>query len=151
LSGNRGLLMTAAIGLVAIMELRVMATLHLADRWSGVKCPFGHVGFSVPLPDGVQLQGEIGLRWRLRSSSPESAAMTFLLILLIGGFAIAAATALIRGLMAFFRDGEHFRQNGNAPREAFGVQQNRMMTQRVLFQGIAILLIALFGALAGRN
>ena len=77
--------------------------------------------------------------------------MTFLLILLIGGFAIAAATALIRGLMAFFRDGHQIRQNENVPREAFGVQQNRMMAQRVLFQGIAILLVALFGALASRS
>ncbi len=77
--------------------------------------------------------------------------MTFLLILLVGGFAIAAATALTRGLMAFFRDAEHIRQNGNAPREAFGVQQNRMMTQRVLFQGIAVLLIVLCGALASRS
>ncbi len=77
--------------------------------------------------------------------------MTFLLVLLIGGFAIAAATALVRGLMAFFRDAEHIRQNGTAMPEAFGVQQNRMMTQRVLFQGIAIALIALVGALAGQS
>lgn len=77
--------------------------------------------------------------------------MTFLLILLIGGFAIAAATALIRGLMAFFRDGQQIRQNEEVPREAFGVVQNRMMAQRVLFQGIAVLLVALFGALASRN
>ena len=77
--------------------------------------------------------------------------MKFLLIVLIGGFAIAAATALIRGLKAFLRDAELIRQNEKVPREAFGVQQNRMMTQRVLFQGIAILLVALFGALASRR
>jgi hypothetical protein len=75
--------------------------------------------------------------------------MTFLLVLLIGGFAIAAATALARGLLAFFRDGEHLRQSGKTAGEAFGVQQNRMMTQRVLFQGIAIVLIMLVGMLAG--
>ena len=63
--------------------------------------------------------------------------MVFLLVVLIGGFAVAAATALVRGLMAFFRDGENLNQTGKAPGEAFGVQQNRMMTQRVLFQGIA--------------
>jgi Hypoxia induced protein conserved region len=77
--------------------------------------------------------------------------MTFMLVLLIGGFAIAAATALVRGLMAFFRDAEHIRQNGGAEREAYGVQQNRMMTQRVLFQGIAVLLAVLVGALASRS
>jgi Hypoxia induced protein conserved region len=77
--------------------------------------------------------------------------MTYLLILLIGGFVIAAATALVRGLMAFFRDAEHIRQNGGAKPEAYGIQQNRMMTQRVLFQGIAILLVVLIGALAGQS
>ena len=72
------------------------------------------------------------------------------LAVLIGGFAIAAATALVLGLLAFFRDSEHLRQTGRAPIEQFGIRQNRMMSQRVLFQGIAILLIALVGALAGR-
>ena len=75
--------------------------------------------------------------------------MNALLIMLIVGFAIAAAFALIRGLRAFFRDSELIRQSENVPREAFGMQQNRMMTQRVLFQGIAILMVALLGALAG--
>ena len=75
----------------------------------------------------------------------------YFLALLIGGCVIAAATALIRGLMAFFRDGEHLRQPGRAPNEQFGLLQNRMMTQRVLFQGIAILLIALIGAMAHKN
>ena len=77
--------------------------------------------------------------------------MTVLLIMLIVGFAIAAVIALIRGLRAFFRDSELIRQNETVPREAFGVQQNRMMTQRVLFQGIAILMVALLGALASQN
>lgn len=77
--------------------------------------------------------------------------MTFLLITLIGGFVLAAATALIRGLRAFFLDAELMRQNENVPREAMGVQQNRMMTQRVLFQGLAILLVTLLGALASHR
>ena len=77
--------------------------------------------------------------------------MTFLLIFLIGSFVIAAATALIRGLRAFFRDAELIRLNENVPREAFGLQQNRMMTQRVLFQGVAILLVALLGAIASQR
>ncbi len=76
--------------------------------------------------------------------------MTILLALLIGGFALAAATALVRGLKAFFDDGEQIRQKGNGAQEAFGVRQNRMMTQRVLFQGIAVLLVALIGALASK-
>lgn len=87
---------------------------------------------------------------RFAKAFPKVSNMTFILILLIGGFAIAAATALIRGLMAFFRDAEFIRENGNAPREAFGLQQNRMMTQRVLFQGIAIFLVVMLGALASQ-
>ena len=77
--------------------------------------------------------------------------MTVLLVLLIGGFALAAATALIRGLIAFGRDAEHLRSNVDTQREAFGLQQNRMMTQRVLFQGIAVLMVALLGALASQG
>jgi Hypoxia induced protein conserved region len=77
--------------------------------------------------------------------------MTFFLVLLIGAFAIAAAVALIRGLAAFFRDAEHIRRTGGASQEAFGIKQNRMMAQRVLFQAIAVLLIVVVGALAGRT
>ena len=77
--------------------------------------------------------------------------MTVLLALLIGGFAIAAATALIRGLIAFFRDAEAIRQNDGKSQAAFGSQQNRMMPQRVLFQGIAIALVVLVGAVASQN
>ena len=77
--------------------------------------------------------------------------MTVVLVLLIGGFAIAAATALVRVLMAFARDADHIRLHGDAKPEAYGMQQNRMMTQRVLFQGTAILLVALIGALASRG
>ena len=77
--------------------------------------------------------------------------MTFFLVMLIGGFAIAVVIALIRGLVAFFRDAEHIRQTGHASQEAFGVKQNRMMAQRVLFQGIALVLIVLLGSLVGQK
>ncbi|MDP3676028.1 MAG: HIG1 domain-containing protein [Novosphingobium sp.] len=77
--------------------------------------------------------------------------MTFILMILIGGFAVAVVTALIRGLAAFFRDAEHIRQHGHSSQEAFGVKQNRMMAQRVLFQGIAIVLIVVLGSVAGQQ
>lgn len=77
--------------------------------------------------------------------------MTFFLALLIAGFSIAVVIALVRGLVAFFRDAEHIRRTGHASQEAFGVKQNRMMAQRVLFQATAILLIVLVGSLAARN
>lgn len=72
------------------------------------------------------------------------------LAILIGACAIAAAVALIRGLKAFLHDGDQIRQTGRT-NEEFGLKQNRMMTQRVLFQGMAIVLIALIGALAGKS
>ena len=74
--------------------------------------------------------------------------MTFFLVFLIGGFSIAVVVAFARGLVAFFRDAEHLRRTGHASQEAYGMKQNRMMTQRVLFQGIAVLLIVLVGLLA---
>ena len=77
--------------------------------------------------------------------------MTVMLCLLIGAFVIAAAVALVRGLAAFFRDGEKIR-SGTADGDAqFGVTQNRMMSQRVLFQGIAILFIALIVLMASHG
>ncbi|MFM5893788.1 MAG: hypothetical protein ACKOQM_05065 [Novosphingobium sp.] len=77
--------------------------------------------------------------------------MTIFLVLLVGGFALAAATAMIRGLMAFIQDAEQIRQTGDFRKDAYGVRQNRMMSQRVLFQGIAIALIVLVGALASQK
>ncbi len=76
--------------------------------------------------------------------------MTVFLVLMIGVFAIAAAAALVKGLMAFVRDAENLRMGERQSDEAFGLKQNRMITQRVLFQGIAILLVALIGVLAGQ-
>jgi len=127
-----------------------MANFRLADRGPLVKCPFGHVGIQVPLSQKAREIGPLplGLAFNLCKGL---LIMTFFLIVMIGGFALAAATALIRGLRAFFLDAELIRQNENVPREAIGVQQNRMMTQRVLFQGIAILLVTLLGALASQR
>lgn len=77
--------------------------------------------------------------------------MSFLLIILVGVFIVGAATALVRGLRAFFLDSELMRQKGHNQLEAYGELQNRMMSQRVLFQGIAIVLVALIGALASSS
>lgn len=76
--------------------------------------------------------------------------MNILFVLLIAGFAIAAATALVRGLMAFYKDAERLR-SGDMSGELFGAKQNRMMMQRVLFQGVAVMLIALLGLMAASH
>ena len=77
--------------------------------------------------------------------------MTIIIALLIGAFAIAAGVALVRGLMAFVRDAENLRAGDGAAEHAFGLKQNRMMSQRVLFQGIAILLVGVIGLLASKG
>ena len=77
--------------------------------------------------------------------------MNLFLILMIGLFIVAAAVALVRGLTAFFRDGEKIRSGSAADDARFGLTQNRMMIQRVLFQGLAILLVALVGLMAGKT
>lgn len=77
--------------------------------------------------------------------------MTWLFVLLIVGFAIAAATALVRGLFAFYKDGEVLR-HGDADFDLRrGMQQNRMMSQRVLFQGLAVAAVALLGMFAAKS
>ena len=76
--------------------------------------------------------------------------MTIVLILLVAFFAIAAAIALVRGLMAFHEDAERIRHGADPLRLDYGVKQNRMMMQRVLFQGIAIFLVAALGLLAAK-
>ena len=79
---------------------------------------------------------------------PKVALMTILLVLVLAGFAIAVVVALVRGLTAFYKDAEALRKTGQQPDHVFGVKQNQMMAQRVLFQGVAILLIVLLGLLA---
>ena len=76
--------------------------------------------------------------------------MTWLFILLIAGCAITVATALVRGLGAFYKDAERIKAGDPEAILKHGELQNRMMSQRVLFQGIAVLLVALLGVLASR-
>ena len=77
--------------------------------------------------------------------------MSVVLIVLIVGFAIAAAVALVRGLIAFHNDAEQVRRGGDPMLLKLGLKQNRMMMQRVLFQGIAIVLIVIFGMVAAKS
>lgn len=86
-----------------------------------------------------------------RAANTHLTHMIWFFALLIAGFAVATATALVRGLMAFYKDGEALKDGSDAAVLMRGVQQNRMMSQRVLFQGLAILAIALLGAVATQN
>ena len=127
-----------------------MVATKLGDSRVRVKCPFGHVGTMPAFLESLWVQ-EPRQELSLALKPCGDPAMTFFLVLLIGGFSIAVVVALVRGLAAFFRDAEHIRRTGHASQEAYGVKQNRMMAQRVLFQAIAVLLIVLVGSLAARN
>lgn len=72
--------------------------------------------------------------------------MFVFLILLIIVFAVGAAVALVRGLLAFSHEGD-FIKGGGDPFLRRSEQQNRMMTQRVMFQGIAVACVVLLGFL----
>lgn len=86
-----------------------------------------------------------------RADPPQIIAMTMFLMVLLLGFALAAAVALVRGLLAFYQDGEALK--GNTPERDLqrGAQQNRMMAQRVLFQALAIAAVVLLGTLAAQG
>jgi len=77
--------------------------------------------------------------------------MSVFLILLIVTFAVASGVALVRGLMAFHHDAEQIRRGADPLLIQHGVRQNRMMMQRVLFQGIAVLLVALLGLMVAKG
>jgi hypothetical protein len=77
--------------------------------------------------------------------------MIWIIATLTLGLVLAAAIALIRGLVAFHNDGVRL-NDVNAESDLFrGRQQNRMMAQRVLFQGLAIVMVVLLGSLAAES
>jgi len=70
--------------------------------------------------------------------------MVIVLVLLVVLFAIAATVALLRGLMAFSREGDLIKGGEDAYLKR-SEQQNRMMSQRVLFQALAIVIVTVLG------
>ena len=67
--------------------------------------------------------------------------MTTILTVLLVLAMIAALVALIRGIVIFLRTTEQDLLGTGVNTSA--VKQNRMMRQRILFQGLAVLLVAL--------
>lgn len=70
--------------------------------------------------------------------------MPFVLILLVLLFAAGAVVALVRGLLAFVHEGDLIRGGEDAHLKRSD-QQNRMMSQRVLFQALAVVAVAVLG------
>ena len=65
----------------------------------------------------------------------------FLILLLIAAM-IATVVALIRGIIAFIKVTEADLKEGSGP-SASALKSNKMMQQRILFQGVAIAIVAL--------
>jgi hypothetical protein len=73
--------------------------------------------------------------------------MKLFLILLLVAAMIATLVALIRGIVSFLRVTEADLKSGDGP-SASAMRSNKMMQQRILFQGVAILIVALLLLLA---
>ena len=71
---------------------------------------------------------------------------TFLAILLIIAV-IGAAVMLVRGLIAFLKTTEEDLKNGSVGPSASSIKQNKMMMGRVIFQGLAVLIVILILAM----
>ena len=72
--------------------------------------------------------------------------MAIVFIILVVLFAIGALVALVRGLIAFSKEGDLIKGAGEAYLKR-AERQNRMMSQRVLFQALAVLAVTAFGLL----
>jgi uncharacterized membrane protein affecting hemolysin expression len=68
-------------------------------------------------------------------------ANTILIILLILAM-IATVVALVRGIVAFLKTTEEDLNSQAEGPSASGIKQNKMMMNRIIFQGVAILIIA---------
>ena len=66
----------------------------------------------------------------------------FLVILIIAA-AIGALVMLIRGIIAFLKTTEEDLKSGEAGPSASSLKQNKMMSARIMFQALAILLVAI--------
>jgi hypothetical protein len=78
--------------------------------------------------------------------------MTYLLIAVLAGLMIMVVVSLVRGIAAFLQStrADLERGEGDGP-SAMQLKQNKMMMQRILFQGAAIVVVALVLLSAGRG
>lgn len=68
--------------------------------------------------------------------------MKLFLVLLLVAAMIATLVALIRGIVAFLKVTEADLKGTGGPSQA-ALKSNKMMQQRIIFQGIAIVIVAL--------
>lgn len=73
----------------------------------------------------------------------------FLILLLIAAM-VATVVALVRGIIAFLKVTEADLKGGTGPSTS-ALQSNKMMQQRILFQGVAIAIVALLLLMASAS
>lgn len=76
--------------------------------------------------------------------------MKIFLILLLVAAMIATVVALVRGIIAFLKVTEADLKSGTGP-SASAMKSNKMMQQRILFQGAAIAIVALLLLIASAS
>jgi hypothetical protein len=78
--------------------------------------------------------------------------MTYFLVIVLIGLMIMVVVSLVRGIAAFLQStrADLERPESSGPSE-MQLKQNKMMMQRILFQGAAIVVVALVLFSAGRG
>jgi hypothetical protein len=74
--------------------------------------------------------------------------MLFLSGLLVAALALGALYSLVRGLVAFLKAAEIDLKNPTVGASASSIQQNKMMMNRLLYQGAAIAVLLLIAGLS---
>ena len=66
-----------------------------------------------------------------------------LLVILLVGFMVMAVVSLVRGIVAFLQSSKSDLETPGTGATPMQLRQNKMMFNRILFQGLAILVVAL--------
>ena len=66
-----------------------------------------------------------------------------LLVILLVGFMAMAVVSLVRGIVAFLQSSKSDLETPGTGATPMQLRQNKMMFNRILFQGLAILVVAL--------
>jgi hypothetical protein len=77
--------------------------------------------------------------------------MKILLVVLLVLAMLATVAALVRGIVIFLHSSHEDRLDPGTGPSASGLRQNKMMQMRILFQGIAIVIVILLLMLVGSH
>jgi hypothetical protein len=69
--------------------------------------------------------------------------MNTVLVVLLVGFMILAVVSLVRGIVAFLQSSKSDLETPGTGATPMQLKQNKMMFNRIMFQGLAILVVAL--------